>query len=491
MHIAFFNPQGNFDHKDSYWTEHPDFGGQLVYVKELAIAMANEGHEIDIVTRRIENSGWKEFADTIDYYPEAKGVRIVRIPCGPKGFIPKEELWTHLEEWVENIHFFYKEEGQMPGFVTTHYGDGGIAGCLFKEKTGIPFSFTAHSLGAQKMDKMGVSEENYQEYESRFHFTTRIMAERHAMLHASICFVSTKQEREEQYTHSYYHGAGDRYNPEKFEVVPPGANTKIFTILEADIDQKMNSYFDTLMIRDIVDGRRTLPGIICSSRLDTKKYHKGLVEAYAKDFDLQEKANLVIVLRGVDNPFESYKQLSDEESNLMDEIMSLIDEHKLKGKVTFANILSQGELASFYRVASNRRSIFSLTAIYEPFGLAPIEAMACGLPVVVTKNGGPSEVLKDDKGYYGVLVDVSNLSNIQEGLKLALDNWDSYHLLGIQRVKSKYTWDIAAVQYVEAIRRIRTSEDETRITKEMKDLLKGTLQLDLIDLKENNRDART
>ena len=40
VHIAFLNPQGNFDPKDSYWTEHPDFGGQLVYVKEVAIAMA-------------------------------------------------------------------------------------------------------------------------------------------------------------------------------------------------------------------------------------------------------------------------------------------------------------------------------------------------------------------------------------------------------------------------------------------------------------------
>jgi sucrose-phosphate synthase len=35
MRIAFLNPQGNFDPGDSYWTEHPDFGCQLVYVKQL------------------------------------------------------------------------------------------------------------------------------------------------------------------------------------------------------------------------------------------------------------------------------------------------------------------------------------------------------------------------------------------------------------------------------------------------------------------------
>ena len=37
MRIAFLNPQGNFDPEDSYWTEHPDFGGQLVYVKQVAL----------------------------------------------------------------------------------------------------------------------------------------------------------------------------------------------------------------------------------------------------------------------------------------------------------------------------------------------------------------------------------------------------------------------------------------------------------------------
>ena len=53
MHIAFLNPQGNFDPEDSHLTEHPDFGGQLVYVKEVACAMAEMGHKVDILTRRV------------------------------------------------------------------------------------------------------------------------------------------------------------------------------------------------------------------------------------------------------------------------------------------------------------------------------------------------------------------------------------------------------------------------------------------------------
>ena len=53
MHILFFNPQGNFNEGDAHMTEHPDFGGQLIYVKEVAMAMVNAGHRVDIVTRRI------------------------------------------------------------------------------------------------------------------------------------------------------------------------------------------------------------------------------------------------------------------------------------------------------------------------------------------------------------------------------------------------------------------------------------------------------
>ena len=72
MHIVFLNPQGNFDPADSYLTEHPDFGGQLVYVKELAQAIAQQGHKVDIVTRRIRDPSWPEFFADQDSYSICK-----------------------------------------------------------------------------------------------------------------------------------------------------------------------------------------------------------------------------------------------------------------------------------------------------------------------------------------------------------------------------------------------------------------------------------
>src|SRR5215217_9059188 len=138
MHVAFVNPQGNFDPEDSYWTAHPDFGGQLVYVKELALAMGDLGHKVDIVTRRIIDPDWPEFSSETDAYPDAPNVRILRIPCGPDTFLPKEELWPYLGEWAEGVARLYREEKSWPDLWTGHYADGGLAASLLKESSGVP-----------------------------------------------------------------------------------------------------------------------------------------------------------------------------------------------------------------------------------------------------------------------------------------------------------------------------------------------------------------
>ena len=453
MHIAFLNPQGNFDRYDSYWTEHPDFGGQLVYVKELACAMGKLGHKVDIITRQIIDKEWPEFSHRFDSYEDVENVRIIRLPAGPDIFLPKEMLWEHLYEWVNNIIKFYKKEGKLPDFITTHYGDGGISGAMLYEKTHIPFSFTGHSLGAQKMDKLGVNLQNIDEMESKYHFANRIMAERIAMTNSSLVFVSTAQERNEQYTHKAYIGAGHLNNMQKFHVVPPGVNPQVFSpnILNTEKHLAMNKLIDNMIRRDIEKSRQNFPAIVAASRLDPKKNHIGLVRAFGESHRLQEKANLIIVLRGIENPFEDYSFVEKEEMKILDKIMGLIETYNLRGKVCMFSINSQKELADCYRELANRNSVFCLTAVYEPFGLAPIEAMSCGLPVAVTKYGGPKEVLKDKDGEYGVLIDPFDIKDIALGILNLFKNYEYYKEQGIKRVKNKYTWEATARGYIEAI----------------------------------------
>ena len=171
MHIGFLNPQGNFDPKDSHWTEHPDFGGQLVYVKQLALAMGAQGHKVDILTRQIIDPEWPAFAGKFDAYPNQPNIRIIRLPAGSEKFMRKELLWQHLiQEWVPNILNFYQEEGQFPDAMTAHFADGGLSAVLIHAQTGIPFTFTAHSLGALKMDRLHLTQDNVAEMNEYFYF---------------------------------------------------------------------------------------------------------------------------------------------------------------------------------------------------------------------------------------------------------------------------------------------------------------------------------
>src|SRR6056297_3397875 len=110
-HVAFLNPQGNFDHDDSHWTEHPDFGGQLVYVKELSKNLAQMGIKVDIITRQINDPEWPEFKDLYDSYPETDNLRIIRLPFAGDKFLKKEDLWPYLKNFIDDVAEFYDEEG--------------------------------------------------------------------------------------------------------------------------------------------------------------------------------------------------------------------------------------------------------------------------------------------------------------------------------------------------------------------------------------------
>lgn len=465
MHVAFLNPQGNFDPGDCGWTQHPDFGGQLVYVKELSLALGQLGHRVDIVTRRIEDPAWPVFSSLRDAYPGHENVRILRFPCGPRKFLPKEELWPYLEEWVENILAFYDGESVFPELFTGHYADGGLASVLIRDQRGTPFTFTGHSLGAQKMDKTINRREDFAGAVERFHFDRRIVAERVSMARAARIITSTVQEREEQYAHRLYRGAVDPAARGKFAVVPPGVNLDIFGAdRKAPVEERIAERITRMLERDLPENRRELPVVICSSRLDRKKNHLGLIRAWAVSEELRGATNLVIVTRGVSNPLETWEEdFQGEERLLFGQIVRQIQENRLQGCVSAFDLNSQEELAACYRfVGRSKRGIFALTATYEPFGLAPLEAMAAGLPAVVTRNGGPRESLQDEGGVYGILVDPEDPHDIARGLReLVLDETRRQEMQkrGRQRVLDRYTWLRTAQGYLDEFHRILGGAD--------------------------------
>lgn len=457
MHVGFLNPQGNFDPRDSYWTAHPDFGGQLVYVKQVALALASLGHQVDILTRQIIDPDWPEFAGPLDAYP---GVRIVRLPAGPPGFLRKEALWPHLaRDWVPNIIAFYRRQGRLPDAFTAHYGDGGVCGALIEAETGVPFTFTAHSLGAQKLDKLNPSPDNLAELNERYQFGRRLAAERLSMNRSAVNITSTRQERFEQYGHVAYRGAVDVNDDARFAVVPPGVNLAIFGAdARAESEEATCQRVQACLARDLEPARRALPAIVASSRLEAKKNHLGLVRAFAHSHALQERANLVLITGALDDPLHQDTGAGPSELQVLAQIRQVVAANALQGKVSAFGLQGQPALAAAYRFLARRPgSCFALTAHYEPFGLAPLEAAAAGLPVVVTRHGGPSESLREGEREYGVLVDPADPADIARGLeRLVCDAqaWAQFARRGQQRVLERYTWERTAQGYLALLERM-------------------------------------
>ena len=448
MHIIFLNPQGNFDQEDSHLTEHPDFGGQLVYVKELAHAMAELGHNVDIVTRRIRDNEWPEFAaDQERYKSSPETLRILRFPCGGDKFLEKEQLWPHIPELITNMLNFYGD--MRPDFVTAHYADGGYGAALAQIKTGIPFTFTGHSLGAQKLDKLGTNKVNWPKMEARFNFSKRIAAERISMQNAARIIVSTGQEKEEQYSHHLYNDAINSSDKSRFAITPPGVNESIFSTKETKLDNQIKAKLEAEFGED---GR---PGIVISSRLDEKKNIIGVLKAVAETKQLSEKAQIILCVRGIECPERDICKLSNSEQSVLKEILELLATANIRQQTHFLNIGSQLELAATYRFFAQRGSVFALTSLYEPFGLAPIEAAATGLAPVVTKNGGPSEIFADGSG---VLVDPFVPSNIGQGLIDGLERHYELSQAAMRRVKEVYTWQNTAAGYLSVIENVGTAK---------------------------------
>jgi sucrose-phosphate synthase len=305
------------------------------------------------------------------------------------------------------------------------------------------------------MDKLEARCSNLTELEDRYHFASRLVGERLAMNHSGVNITSTRQERFEQYGHHAYREAVSVDDDARFAVVPPGVNLAIFgSDARAATEAATRRTVDDRLARDLDPGRLGLPVVVASSRLDPKKNHFTIVEAFATDDALRRTANLVILTGSLDDPLHSDDGISAGELAVLRPLRELIASAGLEGSVAAFALPGQERLAAAYRYLAERRSVFCLTALYEPFGLAPLEAAAAGLPLAVTRNGGPSESLVQDGIEYGVLVDPADVASVAAGLLRALGpEWDDLAARGRQRVLDRYTWDRTAEGYLGAIER--------------------------------------
>jgi sucrose-phosphate synthase len=123
---------------------------------------------------------------------------------------------------------------------------------------------------------------------------------------------------------------------------------------------------------------------------------------------------------------------------------------------------SEFDVPELYRVAASSRGIFVNTAFVELFGLTAIESSATGLPFVVTKNGGPQDIVENCQS--GIIVDVNHQAELTEAMiKLLTDQktWEQASNSGVNRVRKYYSWQAHCERYLEVLKDVMRAPTRT------------------------------
>ncbi len=420
-----------------------DTGGQTKYVVELARKLAEHPQvgQVDLVTRLINDPKVSpDYAQPIEHLSEK--AKIVRLPCGPRRYLRKEVLWPHLDVFADELLKYLRGSDPKPDVIHGHYADAGYVACRVAGWLGIPLVFTGHSLGRVKQQRMLANGLKRESMEEQFHFATRIEAEETTLASADLVIASTNQEIEEQYR------LYDHYRPQHMVVIPPGLDTHRFfpdnatsITTQPDIAKELGRFLcDPLK-----------PMILCLSRPVPRKNVAALVNVYGQDRELQEKANLVLVLGNRDDISKS----DTGPKQVLTELLLLVDRYDLYGRVAYPKTHQADDVPELYRLAARLKGIFINPALTEPFGLTLIEAGASGLPILATADGGPQDIIAHC--HNGLLFDPLNPEEIRQTLHQALsdpEQWLAWSLQGIEGVQQHYAWTSHVEKYLQQIRHL-------------------------------------
>ena len=117
----------------------------------------------------------------------------------------------------------------------------------------------------------------------------------------------------------------------------------------------------------------------------------------------------------------------------------LIKKLNLEKRVNFFSNLTQEDLRTTYCEAE----LAIIPSLYEGFGFAAIEAMACGVPLISTSGGALPEVIKDS----GIIIPPKNVKEIYNSVDLLLSSPDKARELSkkaLGRANSKFSWETIA-----------------------------------------------
>lgn len=367
------------------------FGGITHFVRNLAVALAHlePGVQVDVLSMAARE---KDFEVGTFPHPSLPNLRFIRLDSGtPFRVGPDEAFPEHVDIWTQNVLDFYWQEGRLPDCWSGHAWVSGEAARRLAEETGTPYTYQPHVAVLRQWRSAPA--------EVRTLAATEGDPVQHAYREAALVVQSGALFVNSQWEIRHLGDLVPPKEPRQFvgiHVARPGIDARIFTATRQPEDRDFKARMATLMeMRGIPPERRGHPWIVALNASNPVRNAVAVIEAFARSPELRRSTNVVIPLDfGMDDtedPLRTWEELTWDGARLtLGQIAELIERYGLGDSIVAFSLrqrdAQQAELASLFRVAAERRSVYAVATWWELYGMSIFEAMACGLPGVVTAN---------------------------------------------------------------------------------------------------------
>jgi D-inositol-3-phosphate glycosyltransferase len=393
-HIAIISehasPLGTFGGIDS--------GGQNVYVGQTARHLAALGYQVDIFTRR----------DSMDL-PEVMlwhyGIRLIHVPAGPPEAVPKEQLLPYMGDFTRfMVAFARREQRQNQGYHLVHanFWMSALVADQVKQHLGIPYVVTFHALGKVRRQHQGKADGFP---DDRFAIETQVVQTADGLI------AECPQDRDDLIK---LYGA----DASKIHIVPCGVDLGEFWPIPKT------------QARATLGLPADAPVVLQLGRMVPRKGVDTVIRAMALLAKQRLSPHLVVVGGESATP-------DPDKTPEIGRLQALASELGLRDNITFVGQRGREVLKYFYSAAD----MFVTTPWYEPFGITPLESMACGTPVIGSNVGGIKFTVRD--GETGYLVAPKSPEQVCDRIAFLYRHPEMLHMFGCQAIRHvarQFTW---------------------------------------------------